>query len=244
MIEKRKEIEKLIDDVMLAIDPTGTNAKKYRNKFQTMSNGDFEKWIDAFLSDAKSNFRIDIEEFGDGSRSLKFENVQKAADVLKEPLFEYVYLPHVSSDHNRPVRTKMPVLVGYLNIKRPQQLLTKKTGLVLDDSDRDELTGALKGKSKGGTMTGIENELLAGVGGDTVLSELSGARGDNIVEYNNMLQSIATTGSCKLSDIKTNLYDKPTLMQTDLYFAAMGLKTDLISDSYYSIDKIKEIINK
>jgi hypothetical protein len=54
-----------------------------------------------------------------------------------------------------------------------------------------------------------------------------------------MIQSIAEHGSVKLADIKTNAYDKPTLMQADLYFKAMGLKTDLISESYYSIEAVR-----
>ena len=53
-----------------------------------------------------------------------------------------------------------------------------------------------------------------------------------------MISEISETGSVKLEDIKTSLCDKPTLIQTDLYFMAMGLKTDLISESYYSIDKV------
>lgn len=238
MTDKRKKIEALINSVLSAIDISGTNAKKYRNMFQVMSDAQFSKWITAFLADPKSNFRVDIEEFGDESRKLKFENVERAAEKLKLPLFEYVYIPHVSSDPNRPVRTKQPVLVGYLNIKRPQQLVTKKTGLALDDKDRDENTGKVKGDSKGGTTTGIENELLAGVGADQVLSEISGARGDNVTEYDNMLDEISRTGSVKLTDIKTGVYDKPTLLQTDLFLKAMGVKTDIISESYYSIERL------
>lgn len=244
MTDKRKQIESLIDSTLMLMDPTGINSKKYRNMFQTMSDKQFSDWITKFLSDEKSNFRLDIEEFGDGSRSLKYENVEKAAKHLNLSLFEYVYMPHVSSNPNRPVRTKQPVLVGYLNIKRPQQLVTKKTGLALSDTDRDESSGTLKGESKAGTMTGIENELLAGVGGEVILSEIVGARGDNVVEYDNMLSSIAENGSVRLEDIKTNAYDKPTLLQSDLYFMALGLKTDLISESYYSIDKVKQVVDK
>lgn len=243
MTDKRKRIEALIDKTLSLMDPTGINARKYKDMFQVMSDDEFSDWITRFLKDEKSNFRLDIEEFGDGSRSLKFENVEKAADSLGIKLFEYVYLPHVSSNPNRPIRTKQPVLVGYLNIKRPQQLVTKKTGLALSDTDRDEMTGAAKGESKGGTSTGIENELLVGVGGEIILSEIVGARGDNNAEYDNMLSSIAENGSVKLSDIKTGLYDKPTLLQADLYFMAMGLKTDLISESYYSVDKIRAVMN-
>ena len=114
----------------------------------------------------------------------------------------------------------------------------------LSDDNRDELTGAAKGEAKGGTTTGIENELIAGVGGEIILSEITGARGDNIKEYDNMLKSIAENGSVKLSDIKTNVYDKPTLLAADMYLMAMGLKTDLISESYYSTGKMKQMVDQ
>lgn len=244
MNDKRKKIEETIKKTLLLMDPTGINANKYRKMFDAMSDAQFNKWIEAFLNDEKSNFRFDIEEFGDGSRTLKFENVEKAADYLGIKLFEHVYLPHVSSNPNRPIRTKQPVLVGWLNIKRTQQLASKKTGLALSDDDRDEMTGAAKGESKGGTTTGIENEVIAGVGGEIILSEISGARGDNVTEYDNMLSAIAENGSVKLSDIKTSVYDKPTLLAADMYFMAMGIKTDLISESYYSVEKVKQAIDK
>lgn len=239
MNDKRQKIQDMVINTMKLLDPSGTNANKYQTMFQSMSDEAFTKWVQDFLQDEKSNFRLDIEEFGNGTRSLKFENVEKAAKFLNVPLFEYVYIPHLSTNPNRPVRTKQPVLVGYLNIKRVQQMVTKKTGLSLDDTNRDENTGRMKGDSKGGTTTGIENELLAGMGADKILSEISGARADNVTEYNNMISEIAERGSVKLENIKTNTYDKPTLLKADLYFMAMGLKTDLVSESYYSIDKVR-----
>lgn len=240
---KRQQIESMVIKTMQLMDPTGINAKKYQSMFQSMNDAQFKQWIEAFLQDDKSNFRLDIEEFGDGKRSLKFENIEKAANFLKVPLFEYVYLPHISTNPNRPVRTKQPVLVGYLNIKRVQQFVTKKTGLSLDDTDRDEFTGKMKGDSKGGTTTGIENELLAGMGADKILSEISGSRADNVTEYNNMLSEIAEHGSVELENIKTNVYDKPTVLKADLFFMAMGIKTDLVSESYYSVEKIRKAMN-
>jgi hypothetical protein len=241
MNEKRKQIETLVDGVMMKLDPTGSNSKKYRNMFQTMSDKQFADWANAFFKDEKSQFRLDIQEFG--NVPLRFENIDAAAKFMNLKLFEYVYIPHVSSDPNRPVRTKQPVLVGYLNIKRPQQLVTKKTGLSLTDTNRDELSGTAKGDSKGGTTSGIENELLAGVGADEIISEISGARGDNVNEYDNMIASISETGSCKLADIKTTAYDKPTLLKSDIFLRAMGFKTDLVSESYYSIDRVRAALN-
>lgn len=242
--EKRKDMESLIDRTLRVEDPTGINADKYKTMFGKMTDAQFAQWANAFCDNEKSHIRLDIAEF-DSNRVVKFENLMKAAEeVLHYDPFEYVYLPHVSSNPNRPIRTKTPVLVGYLNIKRPQQLVSKKTGLSFSDKERDDMTGSTRGDSKGGTTTGIENELLAGVGGKMTISELCGARGDNVTEYDNMLSSIAETGSVRLEDIKTNAYDKPTLLQADLILMAMGLKTDLISESYYSIEKVREAMSK
>lgn len=241
MNDKRKQIQDLIDGTMMRLDPTGSNAQKYRNMFQRMNDKQFAEWANQFFNDDKSNFRLDIEEFG--KIELNYAAIENAAKFLKLELFEYVYIPHVSADPNRPVRTREPVLVGYLNIKRPQQLVTKKTGLALTDTNRDELTGTAKGESKGGTTTGIENELLAGVGADEIISEFSGVRGDNVNEYDNMISEISETGSCRLADVKTSVYDKPTLLKSDIFLRAMGFKTDLVSESYYSIDRVRAALN-
>lgn len=244
MTDKRKKIQDLVIQTMSLMDPTKINAKKYSDMFNAMSDQQFNKWITEFLKDDRSNFRLDIEEFGDGSRVLKFENVDKAAKALGVPLFEHIYVPHISTDPNHPIRSKQPVLVGYLNVKRVQQLVTKKTGLTLDDKDRDESTGRLKGDSKGGMMTAIENEVLAGMGADKVMSELLGARADNVEEYNLMLQQIAETGNTKLEDCKTGVYDKPSLLRADIYFMCMGIKTDIVSEAYYSIDKVRSMMGR
>jgi hypothetical protein len=243
MNDKRQKIQDLVYKTLSAMDPTGINANKYKAFFESMSDQQFSKWMNDFLKDEKSFIRLDIEEFNP-KRVLRFENIEKAAKVLNIKLFEYVYMPHLSSDPNRPVRTRQPVLVGYINVKRPQQLVTKKTGLTLSDTNRDETSGIAKGDSKGGTTTGIENEMLVGVDADEILSEFCGVRGDNAAEYDNMISAISETGSVKLSDIKTSVYDKPTLLKTDLYLKAMGIKTDIISESYYSIDKIRQALAK
>jgi hypothetical protein len=243
MNDKRQKIQDLVYKTLSAMDPTGINANKYKAFFESMSDQQFSKWMNDFLKDEKSFIRLDIEEFNP-KRVLRFENIEKAAKVLNIKLFEYVYMPHLSSDPNRPVRTRQPVLVGYINVKRPQQLVTKKTGLTLSDTNRDETSGIAKGDSKGGTTTGIENEMLVGVDADEILSEFCGVRGDNAAEYDNMISAISETGSVKLADIKTSVYDKPTLLKTDLYLKAMGIKTDIISESYYSIDKIRQALAK
>lgn len=235
---KRGQIETLIYRTLSAMDPSNINTDKYKAMFAKMNDSQFSKWVTDFLNDPKSNIRLDIEEFNK-QRSLKYENIEKAAKAMNLKLYEYVYIPHVSSNPNRPVRTKTPVLVGYLNIKTVQQLQTKKSTGVINDLDRDDLTGIAKGESKGGTFSGIENEILIGLGADTVLSEICGVRGDNMVEYENMLEKISESGTCQLTDIKTNSLDKPTLLKTDLFLKAMGIKTDIVSEAYYNLGSLR-----
>lgn len=230
---KRGQIETLVYRTLNAMDPSGANTQKYKAVFSKMNDAAFSKWVTQFLSDPKANIRLDIEEF-DKTKSLKYENIEKAAKGMNLDLYEYVYIPHVSSDPKRPVRTRTPVLVGYLNVKTVQQMQQKKSTGVINDLDRDDLTGIAKGESKGGTFSGIENEILIGLGADNVLSEICGARGDNVVEYENMLEKISESGTCSLKDIKTNSLDKPTLLKTDLFLKAMGIKTDIVSEAYYN----------
>ena len=59
-----------------------------------------------------------------------------------------------------------------------------------------------------------------------------------------MLKEIAETGNCKLENCKTGVYDKPTLLNADIFFMCMGIKTDLISESYYAIDKVRSIMGR
>jgi hypothetical protein len=93
-------------------------------------------------------------------------------------------------------------------------------------------------------MTSIENEVLAGMGADKVMSEFLGARADNVEEYNQMIHSISETGSVSLDDIKTGIYEKPSLLRADIYFMCMGIKTDLVSDAYYSIGKVRSMMGR
>lgn len=235
---KRGQIETLLYRTLSLLDPSKVNTEKYRAMFSKMNDAQFSKWVNDLLSNPHANIRCDIEEF-DKNRSLKYENVEKAAESIGLELYEYVYIPHVSSNPNRPVRTRTKVLVGNLNIKTVQQLQTKKSTGVVNDLDRDDLTGIAKGESKGGTFSGIENEILIGLNADNVLSEICGVRGDNNIEYENMLEQISESGSCQLKDIKTNALDKPTILKTDLFLKAMGIKTDIVSEGYYNLANIR-----
>jgi hypothetical protein len=52
-------------------------------------------------------------------------DIERAANVLGVPLFEYVYTPHLTMDKDKVVMTQTPVPVGYLVLKREQQTFLK-----------------------------------------------------------------------------------------------------------------------
>ena len=78
---KRLQIESLVYRTMNALDPSGSNTGKYKAMFSKMNDAAFSKWVTQFLADPKANIRLDIEEF-DKSKTLKYENVEKAAKQM------------------------------------------------------------------------------------------------------------------------------------------------------------------
>ena len=122
-VANRAYIEKLIYDTFDALDPSGTNTTKYRVMFGDMNDAQFEKFMKDFLKNDGENFALDIVDF---EHDVHMEYCEKAAKVLGIPLMEYVYMPHLTMDKKHVVVSKEKCLVGYINVKRTQQLLHKK----------------------------------------------------------------------------------------------------------------------
>lgn len=229
VVTNRKEVESLIYRTFNAMDPSGANTEKYKEMFGAMNDQQFAKFMKEFLDNPMDNFSFDMVDF---ERDLRMENVEKAAKVLGIELFEYVYLPHLTMDKTRVVRTKQKVLVGYFNIKRPQQLLHKKNGLSLSNERRSMLTGQVTGKDKNSRDSDIEASMLVALGCNSILQELHGPRADDMTMKAQMNQSIRNKGYAMLEDMDNLPTNKTTLVTIDTYLLGMMLKSDLITDTY------------
>lgn len=229
MVANRKEIEQLIYDTYDALDPSGTNSAKYRALFSTMDDKKFEKFFKDFLKNDKENFVLDIVEF---EHDLNMENCEKAAKVLGIPLMEYVYMPHLTMDKKRTVVTKEKCLVGYINIKRTQQLLHKKNALSTSNDKISATTGQVTQSDKNARDSDIEASMLVALGADKILQELHGPRADDQLMKREMSQSIANKGYVLLDELDNLPTNKVTLNTVNTYLLGMGLKSDLVSDSY------------
>jgi len=237
-VTNRAQIEKLIYDTFDALDPSGANSAKHQNALSSMDDKTFEKWMKDFLKNDNENFILDIVEF---EQSLKMEQCEAAAKVLGIPLMEYVFMPHLTMDKSNVVVSKEKCLVGYINVKRTQQLLHKKNGLSVSNEKRSPLTGQVIGDDKNARDSDIEASMLVALGADKILRELHGPRADDPIMKRQMKQSISTKGFVMLDDLDDFSTNKVTLNTVNAFLLGMGLMSTLVTDTYILPETSKEL---
>jgi len=235
--DKRKQIEDMVIKTFSILDKSDINTEKYKNFFKKFStNKEFYEWVREFL-DGDDNFYMEILPY-DNEPELK--DIKKAADYLGIPLEEYI----IYNDEERQYTSKHPVSVGYLNLKRVQQILFKKNSYSLDISQRNLKTNQVTGDSKTARITDSENYALTTYGNDEALKEFFGARADDQVKKMQMFKDISTQGYVNLKDLSSDIEDRQTLNTTDVYFLGLGINTDLVTPGLALKRTLKERKNR
>ena len=234
---KRKEMENLIYGFFDLFDPTGRNTEYYKNKFKNMSDGEFDQYFKLLFEQDDPYLTATMVDY---ENPLKIENIEKAAKFLDVPLFEKVILPYASQDPNNPIITKHECLVGYLNIKRLQQMNVKKIGLSTDISDRNMITGQVAGHDKNSRNSDQETIALLTVGANVSLKELMSMRADDMVMKAEMNKKIARDGYVAMNELTDKLSNKTTLNSAAVFFIGAGLMTDLVMNDYFLPKTIDE----
>lgn len=227
---KRKEMEELIYGFFDLFDPTGRNTDYYRNKFKNMSDAEFDQYFKLLFEQDDPYLTATMVDY---ENPLKIENIEKAAKFLDVPLFEKVVLPYASQDPNNPIITKHECLVGYLNIKRLQQLNFKKIGISTDISERNMITGQVAGHDKNSRNSDQETIALLTVGANVSLKELMSMRADDMVMKSEMNKKIARDGYVAMNELTDKLSNKTTLNSAAVFFIGAGLMTDLVMNDYF-----------
>lgn len=233
---KRKKMTNLIYGFFTAFDKSGSNTKTYKELFEPMTDAKFTSFFKKFFASDLEYLVLNIVDY---ERSITMDDIKRAAKFLNIPLYEYVYIPHITGDREHPVVTKEPVAVGYINIKRTQQTVAKKNGLSTNIDKRSAITGQVVRGDKNGRESDLENIMLTSLGLNKTLKELNGPRADDLVMKQQMLQDINTKGYTKLEDLEDNIENKTTLNTVDTYFLGMSLKTDLVTKGLKTISTIK-----
>ena len=225
MNAKRKKIEEMIYGVFDRLDKTGTNTKKYKAIFSRMDDKAFNSYMKKFFADDSRNYYLEILPF---EREPKLEHIKEAADYLKVPLEEYVYLPFSNPD-GEPLRTRYKVPVGYIHIKRLQQILSKKNSFSVNIENRNVKTGQVISDDKNARVSDIENFALVAIGADEALKEFMGPRADDMIMKQQMIKDIHRDGYVALNSLKSDIKDKQALNTLDVYFMGAGILTDLVT---------------
>jgi hypothetical protein len=227
---KRKEMEELIYTFFDLFDPTGRNTEYYRNLFKNMSDGQFDQYFKLLFEQDDPYLTATMIDY---ENPVLIENIEKAAKYLDVPLFERVVLPYASEDPDNPVITKHECLVGYLNIKRLQQINFKKLGLSTDASERNMVTGQVTGHDKNSRNSDQETIALLTVGANVSLKELMSMRADDMVMKAEMNKKIARDGYVAMEELTDKLSNKMTLHSAAVFFIGAGLMTDLVMNDYF-----------
>ena len=223
---KRIKMESLIYDVFSALDPTNANTDKYKAMFKKMSDAEFENFFKRLFKDEDAYLILEVVDY---ERDVTIEGIEKAAKILGVPLFEKIAMPSLNGDKNNPIVTKQPAPVGYLHIKRMQQVLSKKNSMSTDSDERSALTGQVIGHDKNARGSDVENFSLVTLGADNALKEFLGPRADDNEMQAQMMSEISKKGYVSLSELTSDVKNKTTLNTVDVFMTSMGIKTDLVT---------------
>jgi len=230
---KRNRMERLVFETLKILDKSLRNYEIYKKKFALMRDSAFFTWAKRFIDDPKQQFSIIAVPYENEPRAV---DIEQAAEYLGVPLEEYVYFRHMSRN-GEAIKSKYPIIVGYLNLKRMQQMIYKKNAYVLDNSEVALKTGQVTGGSKGATLTKPEAFFLTALGADAALKELFTARADDYNKKDLMLRKIYSDGYVTIADFdEEDITKQKTKNTTDAYFIGMGFSTDLLTSDYKTPD--------
>ena len=111
-------------------------------------------------------------------------------------------------------------------------MVHKKNGISISNTKISALTNQVVDHDKNARDSDIEASMLVALGADEILKELHGPRADDPVMKREMNQSIATKGYVSLEDLTNSPTNKVTLNTINTFLLSMGLKSDIVTDSY------------
>ena len=223
--DRRKIFMDYLDAIMNKLDPSGANSKLYHEKFDKMTDSQFDSYIKRFFEDDKQNFYLEIVEY---ERDLTMENINACAEMMGVPLYERIALPYLTGDKENVLVSKSEVPVGYIHEKRMPQTLMKKSAASIKIDKRNPKTGQVVGEDKNARNSDSEVYSLATLGAMNALKEFMSARADDMKAKNEMYAAIAKNGYVSLEELSDDPKDKVALSTFDVYFLMQGLRTNMV----------------
>jgi len=159
---------------------------------------------------------------------------------------EYMYY---RSDGNKdnPIRTKFKVPIGFLTVKRVQQMLSKKNTYSLDIAKRALKTNQVTGDDRTGKISSWDNNALSTIEADYALKEFLGCRADSADAKLELYKRISIDGYVYQKDLPNKISEKQTINTIYSYFIGAGIDTDLLDQPQtkeLNFEDYKDVIGK
>ena len=224
MNAKRKEAEELIYNIMDIMDKTGINSSYYKEKFNKMSDKEFQDWAAKPLP-----IRFHVKPF---TIEPSMSDIEEALNELGTPLLEKVALPYLYVNENgEPVWSKEAMVV-YIHIKKMKQFITKKNSTPLSIENRDMKSGLLVSHDKGGKTSDREMDSLVVMGMDETMKEMSTYRADYMDAKSIAYQTITTTGTLSQRDVPISNKDSLSKNLLNAYLVGSLLNSNILNIDY------------
>lgn len=233
----RKEMEQYVYDVYDKFDPSGKNTTIYKKLFSGMNDKEFEEYAVQMFNDHTLFHCMEMEGY---VNEPTMDTIEAAAKVAGVQLYEYVAYPYMSKNPDEPFVTRYPVPVGYVHIKRLQQMKRKKNSTSTRIDQRDAKTGQVIGHDKNSRSSDNENYSMMVYGAKEGVKEFMSFRADDMKMKSEAYSDIYKNGYVDMNKLTNDVANKKTLNTLDVYLTSMGLRSDLIQDGYVLRDTIED----
>lgn len=224
--ERKQRVIDYICNALDLLEGGNVNSSRYRKEWETMSDAEFLKMMERLRDNENDQLvYLEVIEF---ERDIKLENIEKCAQFMGVPLYEYVAIPDVTGDPNNVVVTPEPVPVGYAHYKRMQQTVLKKNSASIRVDRKNPKTGQLVSDEKTVRNTDVETYAMMSLGATEGLKEFMGPRADDPVMENEMYTAISDNGYVRLQDLTSDPKNKVAINTLNMYFLMQGFVTNLI----------------
>lgn len=221
----RSQIESTVLKAFSTLDKSGTNTDYYKKLFASMDDKQFIDFCKKPLA-YRLHYRPSVVE-------PIMDDIVKALDVINVPLFEHVNLDFLYKRADGKSVQSQECIVGYIPIKRQQQMITKKNKWASSIDSRD-ISGRLTGQDKGSQTSEREFEGLASFSLDETIKEFSKPKGDAMEAKGAMYAQIAATGSVRMEDLPDKVEDSLARNLMNAYLKGCHIGSNLVDFNNYT----------
>lgn len=224
---KPNKIEEYIYSVLDILDKTGANTEKYKKFFSSLSPEEFKAHMKEYILDENDHLHVELDTF---DNPITVEEIVEAAKVANVLLEDYLVMPSISEDPDDPYVTNEKVMIGYINERRVQQVLSIKNHLSTSIDKRNPKTGQVMDDDKNARISDMEMYQLIYQQQYNTLNEMFGPRSDDMEMKNEMLFQIQRKGAISLDELDSNPGNKVSLNYLNFLMLAAGYETDLVNN--------------